>query len=174
NSGMVSDDELASHFLLIIKLINKYMSMIKPEIKSNDSSEFQISSKDGFTILIEKTNVSTEKCIDILTNKVNSIKNSNEQIRAAFIRGCFDGRSSYDTTSNYLSIDVDRNYNKQNLIVEILKLSEIYVNLNRRDSNHKKNDQIRIKKESLDKLLNSIDMYSVRRKKTIIKFLKNI
>lgn len=172
NHNMITSEELAEHFLSVKQLIDIYMKETKPEIKSNSSSEFNISSKEGFTILIDKTDIDSQNSIEILNSLANKIKESNDEIKKMFVRGCFDGRASFDTTSKYLSIDVDRDYEKQDLIKEIIESLNIDINLNRRERNHKKNDQIRIKKDSLEKFLKDIDMFSIRRKTTIENYIK--
>lgn len=163
NAGKVTQNELNQHYLEVYKLFDDCMGDSAPEIKTNKSADYSISPKAGFTVLIEKTGVSEADCISILTNKVIEIKNATEEIKKEFVKGCFDGRSSWDTTAHYLSIDVDRVYERQDLIIEIIESLGIDINNNRRDLNHKKNDQIRIKPDSMRYFMSNIGLYSACR-----------
>lgn len=163
NAGKVTQDELNKHFKAVYILFKACMGSLAPEIKTNKTAEYTISSKEGFTVLIEKTGVSEDECIEILTQKVKEIKDSSVDIQKEFVKGCFDGRASWDTTAHYLSIDVDRVYERQNLIIEIIESLGIVINVNRRDINHTKNDQIRIKPDSLHYFMSDIGLYSACR-----------
>ena len=121
----------------------------------------RLGNKKGFSLLVEKND---NDFIGILDRIVEIISNSESiDVKKYFIRGCFDGRSSYDTTSGYLSIDVDRDYNKQDKIKNIINNFDIDVNLNQRDLLHPKNDQIRIQRRNLDDFMNKIGFFSGRR-----------
>lgn len=163
NYGKISQDELNEHFKKVNSLLSNYMGTSGPEIKTNKTPQYKISSKLGFSILVENTGTEEIICKNILKSKVQEIVNSSDSIKKEFIKGCFDGRSSWDTTAHYLSIDVDRDYDKQDLIENIIKSVEIDINVNRRDINHKKNDQIRIKQNSLKVFYNKIGLYSTYR-----------
>ncbi|BAW18127.1 hypothetical protein MBVG596_0277 [Mycoplasmopsis bovigenitalium] len=163
NHGKVTQSELAEHYKSVLQLINKDMNKNKPILKSNKTSDHTISPKDGFTVLIEKSDLDTEECLAILTQKVKDIKMSSKDIKREFVKGCFDGRSSWDKTAHYLSIDVDRNYDRQDLIIDIIESLNIKLNVNRRGKNHSKNDQLRIKIDSLDYFMSNIGLYSVCR-----------
>lgn len=172
NPGKITSEELTKHYFSVMKLINENMKNIKPDIKSNKTSEYKISVKEGFTVLIDKNDLTSEECRSIITSKVNLIKDSPDELKKEFVKGCFDGRSSFDTTAHYLSIDVDRDYNKQNLIADIIKSLDISVNINKRDTGHKKNDQIRIRKDSLEKFIDEIGLYSICRQNIIEKAIR--
>lgn len=174
NYGKVTQSELAEHFKSVLQLINKDMKKNKPTLKSNKTSEYTISPKDGFTVLIEKNDVATDECLHILTEKVKEIKTSSEDIKREFVKGCFDGRSSWDKTAHYLSIDVDRDYDRQDLIIEIIESLHIKLNVNRRDKHHDKNDQLRIKIDSLDYFMSNIGLYSVSRRNIVENAMKNL
>ncbi|MHA0306101.1 hypothetical protein [Mesomycoplasma ovipneumoniae] len=167
NNGKVTQSELANHYKSVIQLINKYMNKNKPIVRPNKTSNYTISPKDGFTVLIEKNDVDTDECLAILTEKVKDIKMSSEDIKREFVKGCFDGRSSWDTTAHYLSVDVDRNYDRQDLIIAIIESLNIKLNKNRREKNHPKNDQLRIKIDSLGYFMANIGLYSVCRKNIV-------
>lgn len=172
NAGKVTQDELNKHFRDVYKLFKECMGNSAPDIKTNKTAEYTISPKEGFTVLIEKTGVSEPDCINILTAKVKEVKSSSEDIRKEFVKGCFDGRSSWDTTAHYLSIDVDRVYERQDLVIEIIESLGIVINNNRRDKNHKKNDQIRIKPDSLNYFMSNIGMYSACRTNIVEKAMQ--
>lgn len=163
NPGKVTQDELNKHLRDVYKMFKECMGSSAPEIKTNKTVEYTISPKAGFTVLVEKTGVSETECIKILTQKVEEIKKSSSEIKKEFVKGCFDGRSSWDTTAHYLSIDVDRVYERQDLVIEIIESLGIVINNNRRDADHKKNDQIRIKPDSLDYFMSNIGLYSACR-----------
>ena len=46
-------------------------------------------------------------------------------MKKAFARGCFDGRSSFDTTMHFLALDTDRIYSRQDLIKSIFEQLKI-------------------------------------------------
>lgn len=171
NSGMVSEEELNQHYLKVYQLLNKYDDIKQIELRTNKSVDYNVSPKEGFSIMIEITDVDMDEVIDILSEKTKEIKGAAENIKKAFATGCFDGRSSWDKTAHYLSIDVDRDYPKQDLIVEILESLGIEINLNRRAEGDKKNDQIRIKPESIEFFMENIGLYSTCRTKLIEKGL---
>lgn len=172
NSGKVTQDELNEHYREVYQLFKQCMRENAPELKTNKTVDYTISPKEGFTVLIEKTNVAEDVCIDILTQKVKEIKMSSPDIKQEFVKGCFDGRASWDTTAHYLSIDVDRNYDRQDLVIEIIESLGIDLNVNRRDKNHKKNDQIRIKPDSLSRFMSYIGLYSACRKNIVDKAMR--
>ena len=126
------------------------------------------------SVLIEKTDIPQWQCLRILTEKVNEIKNETVEIKKEFVKGCFDGRASWDTTAHYLAIDVDREYPRQDLIIEIIESLGIHLNINRRDKNHKKNDQIRIKPDTLPQFMSSIGLYSACRKNIVEMAMKTL
>lgn len=174
NAGKVTQDELNKHFRDVYKIFNVCMGNSAPEIRTNKAAEYTISRKEGFTVLVERTGVSKEQCIEILTQKVQEIKDSSIEIKKEFIKGCFDGRSSWDTTAHYLSIDVDRVYERQDLVIEIIESLGILVNNNRRAINHKKNDQIRIKPDSINDFMENIGMYSACRTSIVKKAIVSL
>ena len=162
---MVTDENLTNHYKEIRKLTNSDSITKSVEIKDNKVNK--INKKRGFSILIDKTGYTDDECINILLDKTKEIANASDDIKREFVRGCFDGRGSWDTTMRCLSVDVDRDYDKQNLIADIIESLGITVNINRRDIDHKKNDQIRIKKESVKDYIDNVGFYSVCRKKQI-------
>ncbi|MEG1957813.1 MAG: hypothetical protein RR071_08775 [Lachnospiraceae bacterium] len=172
NSGKITQDEINQHYEKVFKLFKEDLGNEKIQINANKTNYYNLTNKEGFSILIEKLNVSKEDCVNILTEKTNEIKNSTEKIKAEFVKGCFDGRSSWDKTAHYLSIDVDRDYNKQDIIIEIIESVGIDINNNRRDINHEKNDQLRIKYESLPTFMSKIGFYSSCRN-SIVKHAMN-
>lgn len=167
NKDKITQDELNKHFQEVLHLFKSSMGDDAPTLKTNRTVEYTISPKVGFTALIEIGDLNKDECLNILTDRVNEIKNSSEDIRSFFVRGCFDGRASWDTTAHYLSIDVDRDYLRQDLVIEVIESLGININVNRRANNHSKNDQIRIKPSSLEKFILEIGLYSECRKNII-------
>lgn len=167
NVGKVTQEEILKHYIAVCRLFNMYYGDNGPQIKANKTDEYRISPKLGFSVLVEKNGFSKNECIDILTKKVEEICNSSEEIKKEFIKGCFDGRSSYDTTNKCLSIDVDCDYKRQDLVINIIMSVNLNVNRNRRKANYGKNDQIRIEKESLNEFMSIVGLYSVCRGKII-------
>lgn len=167
NSGKVTQDELNAHYRDVYKMFTECMGAKAPLLKANKTVDYTISPKEGFTVLIDKTNVSEKECIDILTEKVKEIKNSEMDIKKEFVKGCFDGRSSWDTSRHYLALDVDRDYDRQDLIIEIVESTGVDLNVNRRDLDHPKNDQLRIKPDSLHSFMSYIGLYSICRRKLV-------
>lgn len=172
NAGKVTQDELNKHFRDVYILFKECMGSLAPEIKTNKTAEYTISSKLGFSVLIDKTEVTQSESIEILMDKVEEIKNSSVEIKREFVKGCFDGRASWDTTAHYLSIDVDRVYERQDLIIEIIESLGVEININRRNINHAKNDQIRIKPDSLGYFMSNIGLYSACRISIVEKALQ--
>ncbi len=158
HGNMITDEELSSHFNQVHSFLSQYISN---DLLLLGNLSNRLGNKKGFSLLVEKND---NDFIGILDRIVEIISNSESiDVKKYFIRGCFDGRSSYDTTSGYLSIDVDRDYNKQDKIKNIINNFDIDVNLNQRDLLHPKNDQIRIQRRNLDDFMNKIGFFSVRR-----------
>ena len=169
---MIDEKDISKHYKDVCELFKKYKCKI--EIRANKTVQYTLSPKKGFSVIIEKTNIPSKECIQILTEKVQEIKNSPDDIKKEFVKGCFDGRSSWDTKSHYLSVDVDRNDEKKDLIAEIIRSLNIDINMNGREPNHKKNDQIRIKYNSVQKFIEEIGLYSSCRKNIIEKAIKEL
>ena len=171
NYNEISDEELANHFKLVMNFLEQ-SNIMNIDLKSNKQADFSISTKKGFSVIIWKENKSDEICMEILTNKILAIKNSdNIEVKKAFASGCFDGRSSFDTTMHFLALDADRVYSRQDLIKSIFEQLEIDLNLNRREITHPKNDQLRIKPKYLSKFLNEVGLFSKQRAEKIQHFL---
>lgn len=167
NSNTITKEEIDDHFLKVNKLLNASDYKTKPIIKANRYNGISISHKEGFSILIDALDYTEQDILNILNEKVDIIINSNRSIRKQFVRGCFDGRSSWDKTANYLSIDVDRDNERKSKIEKIILSLDIEVNINNRGENHPKNDQIRIKPNSIEKFLKVVGLYSIRRLRNI-------
>ncbi|WP_029608808.1 hypothetical protein [Mycoplasma simbae] len=168
NPNMIDNECINSHFLSVIKLIKNIPE--KPMILSNNSSVAKISRKLGFSLLLV-LDVDILSLHSILNEIVLRIKSSTTTVKKYFLMGCFDGRSSYDKTFGFLSIDVDRDYEKQDIINLIASEIGIFINLNRRDKDQTKNDQLRIRKKCLPKYLKEIGFLSLYRKNIIEKSL---
>lgn len=174
NHNTVLQEEIDEHYLVIYNMLKNYIGENKIELKTNKCADYTISRKKGFSMLIENTNVPDEKCIEIMTKRVKEIKDSSDEVKIEFVKGCFDGRSSWDKKAYLLSVDVARNYEIQDLIQEIIKSLGIDFNVNRRSEDHPKHDQIRIKKNSIKYFMEKINLYSVCRRKIIENAINNI
>lgn len=171
NYNTITEEELANHFKLVMNFLEQ-SNIRNIDLKANKQPDFSISKKKGFSVIIWKENKSDKICMDILTKKVLEIKKSdNIEVKKAFARGCFDGRSSFDTTMHFLALDTDRIYSRQDLIKSIFEQLKIDLNLNRREINHPKNDQLRIKPKYLSKFLNEVGLFSKQRAEKIQHFL---
>lgn len=172
NYNSITDEELAEHFKLVLNFLSAN-NLENIDVKSNKQDNFSISRKKGFSVLIWTLEKSDNECLDILFKKVTEIKNSkNNEIKKAFMKGCFDGRSSFDTTMHFVAVDTDRDYQRQDLIKSIFDDLDIDLNLNRREKDYEKNDQLRLKPKTLQKYLKEIDLYSNFRKQKIKNFIK--
>lgn len=99
NSTMIDADDLVGHFQEVTQLLTAYGETV--EIR--DNSELPGLSKKGFSLIVNESVNSTI----LLRDTVETLKSGSEENKKSFLKGCFDGRSSYDTTSKYLSIDCD-------------------------------------------------------------------
>ena len=169
--GMINDEDLAVHFKSVKDLFDKYLGDNSVQITANQTDKYSVSPKAGFSILIEKTNFTKEECLGILDKKIQDLELSDDESRKHFVRGCFDGRSSFDTTTHYISIDVDRDELRQNQIERIINNVGLDVNINRRGVGHPKNDQIRIQKNCGEKFIKTIGFYSKRRTDIVSKYI---
>lgn len=163
NPGMVTLTQINEHYKFIEDLITKYMDKNALQLKTNKCDSYTISPKEGFSIIIDKSGLTRDETLDILTKKVIEITNQTNELKKEFIKGCFDGRSSWDKTAHFLSIDIDRDYNRQDIIIGLLDEKGIKYNVNRRDLNHSKNDQLRIKFDSIPLFMSIIGLYSTCR-----------
>ncbi len=170
NPGFITDEDLAKHFKSVRELFDQYEETKYIEIKDNTVNKIQ--PKKGFSLLIPKKGKIDAECLRILDDKVVEITNSTDDIKKEFVKGCFDGRSSWDTTMFFLSIDVDRDTNKQARIETIITSLGIKVNINNRGDGHPKNDQIRIRKDSICDYVANIGMYSTYRLKLVEQGIK--
>lgn len=170
NANMITDEDLAKHFKSVMELFMQFDNSKGISVKDNKANKIQ--PKIGFSVLFEQNGLDESQCINILTKKVIEIKDCDLTIKQEFVKGCFDGRSSWDKTAHYLSIDVDRDYERQNLIVDICKSCGIILNVNNRGEGHPKNDQLRIKPDCLHTFLYQIGMYSTYRYKLVDNWLR--
>lgn len=171
NANMITEEEIALHFMSVNSLFEEYLPNADDSLIYNQSPIYgTIQPKKGFSVIIEKD-------VDIYSNLVECSKQilyKPEDIRVAFVKGCFDGRSSFDTSRHYLSIDVDRDHDMQEIIKGIINSLGIFVNLNQREYDHPKNDQVRIEPHSLGKFMMKVGFYSERRRKIIQNYLNSL
>lgn len=168
NHNEISAEDLAVHFKSVLRII----SNLNIDIFNNTEGELKVSSKKGFSIVIDVSNNTEEQVKKILQNKVLEIEKSSENIKKEFFKACFDCRGSWDTSRHYFSVDVDRDYEKQDLMCEIFSDFGIDINQNRREQDYEKNDQLRIKSTSIKIFLEKIGLFSECRKKILIKALE--
>ena len=175
NSGQITDSELNSHFFDVSELFKEYLGQYNTDdlmMYNNTPIYGRIQAKEGFSVIMEIDIDNYDSQLFGMAKQVRNSKNNENKI--LFIRGCFDGRASFDTTAHYLSIDVDRNIARQDLIVDIIQSVGIKVNLNRRGDGSSKNDQIRIEPKSLERYAEVIGFYSVRRRSIVSKYLNSL
>lgn len=158
NYNKIQNEELISHILAVKRFLQNSKSSSIQTIDMLDNSKLK-RTKKGFSILIENN----KEYADIFKKRVDELFLSNDKIKIMFTRGCFDGRASWDTTSHYISLDVDRDQEKKQLINNILSSVGIDLNINNRGENAKKNDQIRIRKSCVQKFLDDIGFFSTYR-----------
>lgn len=187
NSNMATRDQIISHQISLTELIEKdgytTVGLIEQNdnikiIKSNSSS--RKSGKKGFCLVL-KIDDSTiqpykngnnieylklkEQLHTDLMYKISTITNN---VLPYFIAGTIDGRSSYDTTAGYISIDIDRNYDRQREIEKLLNMVGIKFNINTRGNrvDVSKADQLRY--DDAKYILQNIPLISDIRKNNII------
>ena len=160
NPGHITHEDLKNHHLSVSELLRPIDSGL-----IYDNSVYHITRKQGFSVILAIGD-STESASKVLiSEKVKGLQCQGLETKKYFVRGCFDGRSSFDKTTGMLAIDVDRDITKQNIIYEIALSIGIDLNLNQRGSGHPKNDQIRVKKSSLAKYNSKIGFYSTYRER---------
>ncbi len=178
NANQIDETELTSHFLNVTKLIGESelnKSILLRNIKdfklmNRRSKVFRRSGKSGFGVLLKIKTINSD--LDDFLNDINDTLN--EIIKTIpsdyidwFIAGTIDGRSSYDTTTNYIALDIDRDYEKQDILERILERSKYKYNLNKRDLYHEKEDQLRYDGSERERIINKIPLLSECRKKKI-------
>lgn len=173
NVGMITDQEITLHFMEISKLFSEYMkSSLDMLLVYNNSPIYgKVQPKLGFSVVMQ---IDDKYYLDKMQKMVAELKDASELCRVHFVRGCFDGRSSFDTSRHYLSLDVDRDHRRQSLISSIIGSIGIKVDLNQRDFDHPKNDQIRIVPQNLRLFMTKVGFYSVRRDTIISNYLKSV
>ncbi len=175
NLGQITDAELNSHFFDVSELFKEYLKqyMIDDLMMYNNTPIYgRIQPKEGFSVIME---IDIDNYKSQLFEMAKQLQKSEVvENKILFTRGCFDGRASFDTTAHYLSIDVDRDEERQDLIADIIQSVGIKVNLNRRGKDYPKNDQIRIEPKSLKLYAQKIGFYSVRRRSIVSKYLYSL
>lgn len=153
NHNKASDELISIHYSRLFDLLKENGFHERIQILENKTLGIK---KKGFTVVIESDDNAQKLMDEVVSNLVNENKN----IREHFIKGCFDGRSSYDKTLMCLSVDVDRDETKQDLIYGVGLSLGFGFNLNRRAKDHEKNDQVRVRRTDLKKFLNNIGFLS--------------
>lgn len=160
NHNKISGEELVAHIKAVQSFLKK--SHLTENVLMLDNSIIKVPKK-GFSIMIEKN----KPYSNIFKKTVQQILEANTDIKKMFIRGCFDGRGSWDTSAHYISLDVDRDTHKQTIIAQISSSLGIELNINNRGKDAEKNDQIRVIKKCVNKFLVEIGLFSECRKNII-------
>lgn len=171
NPNMITDQEIAIHFMEVTNLLNQYISdPLDMILVYNNSPVYgKLQSKQGFSIVMQ---LDIDDYKERMEAMVVDLQNASEECRIQFTRGCFDGRSSFDTTRHFLAIDVDRDHHRQDVIAAIIESLGIELNINRREPGYDKNDQIRILPQKLSRYMQKVGFYSARRHKIISDYLQ--
>lgn len=172
NSNMITDQEIAVHFMEVSKLLSKYMNDPLDMILVYNNSPIygKLQSKQGFSIVMQ---LDIDDFEEQMKDMAIKLRDASEECRIQFTRGCFDGRSSFDTSRHFLAIDVDRDHNRQDVIAAVIETLGIRLDINRREKNYEKNDQIRIIPNRLALYMRKVGFYSVRRHNIITSYLQN-
>ena len=132
------------------------------------SKAFRQSGKHGFGVLLKIINSDLDDFLNDINNDLNEImKTIPSDYIDYFIAGTIDGRSSYDKTTNYIALDIDRDYEKQDILERTLEKSKYKYNLNKRSLDHKKEDQLRYDGSERERIINQIPLLSECRKNKI-------
>lgn len=174
NHNTVNEENIAVHFKEILGLLKKSNLNSICLLNNKNSTSFSISTKKGFSVLIENTNISKAESMEILITKFKEIINSSDECKKSFLRAIFDSRGSWDNSRHYFSVDVDRNHKLQSSIQSLFRSFDIEVELNQRAPDYPKNDQLRIRPRSVNVFLNKIGLYSIERKIILQKGIKEI
>ena len=171
NPNMITDQEIAIHFMEVSNLLNQYISdPLDMILVYNNSPVYgKLQSKRGFSVVMQ---LDIDDYKERMEAMVVDLQNASEECRIQFTRGCFDGRSSFDTTRHFLAIDVDRDHHRQDIIAAIVESLGIELNINRREPGYDKNDQIRILPQKLSRYMQKVGFYSARRHKIISDYLQ--
>lgn len=171
NPNMITDQEIAIHFMEVTNLLNQYISdPLDMILVYNNSPVYgKLQSKQGFSVVMQ---LDIDDYKERMEAMVVDLQNASEECRIQFTRGCFDGRSSFDTTRHFLAIDVDRDHHRQDVIAAIIESLGIELNINRREPGYDKNDQIRILPQKLSRYMHKVGFYSARRHKIISDYLQ--
>ena len=94
--------------------------------------------KNGFVTLFKQTTVGYT--IDELVDDISApLLKSPSHVCRAFLIGVFDGRSSYDKTAQYISIDLEERCSKD-LVEQVLNLFHLSINYNALPSARKRSN----------------------------------
>lgn len=169
NANMITEPEIATHFIKVSELINRHIhtDMDMLLVYNNSPIYGSLQSKKGFSVVMKKD----MEYHAAMRKMAEELKTSSEECRVQFARGCFDGRSSFDTSRHFLAIDVDRDHKKQELIASIIESLGVRLDINQREIDYPKNDQIRIVPNRLNLFMQKIGFYSVRRENIINDYL---
>lgn len=173
NPNMITDQEITKHFMEVSKLLNEHLKCIALDmvlVYNNSPIYGKLQPKKGFSVVME---IDMPNYKNLMFDMAKQLIDAPEECRVYFTRGCFDGRSSFDTTRHFLSIDVDRDIPRQNLIAKIIRSIGLDVDLNQRGQYYDKNDQIRIVPQKLRTYMTKVGFYSYRRHDIVNDYLNS-
>ena len=120
----VTEDDILYHYVLIKNYLSEFYNknfiirparVIQPKVPSI-----------GFSLMFKMEN-DIEKYKEKFIKLLKKIKISEETVKKSFIKGMFDGRSSYDN-GKYMTLDVDNNLDTIEIIKDIV--SNIFDDVN--------------------------------------------
>lgn len=184
NPNMVTNNDIMGHLMNLSELLLKdnidinNLTIFNDNIKivSDDINKGRRSGKKGFVVGFE-IDIDNEN-LERIKNKINTdlmelVKEIPDEHINYLLAGTIDGRSSYDTTLGFISIDINRDYAKQELIRKTISKKNIGIQINARDKNHKKADQLRYSPDYIQNILDTIPLLSNARIKKIRSALWN-
>lgn len=160
----ITENDILEHHRRIKLFLRTYNLVDQIQVVSNQTEEFGNLSGAfrGFTLLIEKENLSQDGFNEILL-LVDSLKNADIEIKKYFLKGVFDGRGSFDTNSKLLVVDYELDDYAFDIFSSIIVSLGFEIIPNKRNIDSKRHTQFRIKKSSLKKYKTEIGFFSVRR-----------
>lgn len=173
----IDNDQILTHFLSFSELLNNNNLGDRVILRYNNDVKFlkpngqlRKNGKSGFSVGI-KTNFDRNETItyETIVNDCNlklseQVVNIPNELVDDFVIGTIDGRSSFDRTRYLVSIDIDRNQEKQNILNRVIASSSVDAEINSRGgrSDSSKADQLRYSKKSLVRIAN-MELLSVKR-----------
>lgn len=172
NANKITSEEIAAHYKDVNNFLKENIDEQLIDLRTNKCSDYTISPKKGFSILIDMEENTQEHCETIINDRINEILGASEEMKAYFIRGCFDGRASFDTNFHLIALDVENNSEKIDMVIKIAKSIGIDIQENSRNTNTQgKMLQLRVKTASLNKYMTKVGFFSIRRRNDVESYL---